>query len=276
MELVNSIQLLAGTHELDRLVHHGTDRQGGTTTGITIQLGQYDTVEIQTFVELTGGIHGILTGHGIYNKQCFIRIDGVLDGLDFIHHLLIDGQTTGGIDNHQVISFCLGFLDGMQSNLNRILTIQLTINRYLHLLTQHLQLFDSGRTVYVTSYQQRLAVLLGLEHTGQLTGERSLTGTLQTGHQDNGRTVLQLDFGGIATHQLGQFIVYNLHHQLARLHRRKYVLSQGLLLYRICKAFSNFIVHIGIQQGTTHIFQGLRNIDFGNLTFTFQYLERPF
>ena len=32
-------------------------------------------------------------------------------------------------------------------------------------------------------------------------------------------------------------------------------------------------VHVGIQQSTTYIFQGLCNIDFSDLSFTFQYLE---
>ena len=63
MELVDSIQLFAGTHKLDRLVYHGTDRKSSTATGVTIQLGQHDAVKVQTFIKLTSCIHRILTGH---------------------------------------------------------------------------------------------------------------------------------------------------------------------------------------------------------------------
>ena len=63
MELVDSIQLFAGTHKLDRLIHNGTNRKSGTATGITIQLGQHNTVKVQTFIKFTGCVHRILTGH---------------------------------------------------------------------------------------------------------------------------------------------------------------------------------------------------------------------
>ncbi len=180
VELVNSIQFFTGTHKLDRLVHNSTDRKGGTTTGITVQLGQHYTVKVQTFIKLTGCIHRILTGHGIDHKQCFIRIDRFLDRLNLIHHLLVDSQTTGCIDNDQIITFRLRFMNSVQCYLHRILAVQFAIYRNFDLLSQDPQLFDSSGTINVTSHQQRLTVLLGFQHTGQFTGESSLTGTLQT------------------------------------------------------------------------------------------------
>ena len=67
--------------------------------------------------------------------------------------------------------------------------------------------------------------------------------------------------------------MYNLYHQLARLYGCQYVLSQSLFLHCIREVLCHFIVHVGIQQSTTYIFQGLCNIDFSDLSFTFQYLE---
>ena len=276
MELVYCIQLFACTHKLDRLVHYRTDRKSGTTASITIELSQNDTVKIKAFIEFTSGIHCILTGHGVYHEQGFIRIDGLLDGFDFLHHLLVNRQTAGSIDNHQVIPLSLRFMNGIQGNLNRVLTVDFTVYGYTHLFAQHFQLFNRSRTIHVTSYQQRLAVLLGLEHTSQLTGKGCLTRTLQTRHQDNGRTTFQLEFGSFATHQLGQFVVYDLHHQLTWLHSCQYILAQRLFLHRISKVLGNLIVYVGIKQSLTYILQRFRYIDFGDLAFTFQDFERPF
>ena len=50
MELVYGIQLFTGTYKLDGLVYHRTDRKGGTTAGITIQFGQYYTIEVEPVV----------------------------------------------------------------------------------------------------------------------------------------------------------------------------------------------------------------------------------
>ena len=276
VELVYCIELFACTHELDRLVHDGTDRKSGTTTSVTIEFSQYHTVEVEAFVELTGCIHSILTGHGVDHEQGFVRIDSLLDGFDFVHHLLINRQTTGCIDDHQVITLSLCFVDSVQCNLNRILAVDFTIYRNTNLFTKHLQLLDRCRTINVASNQQRLAVLLGLEHAGQLTREGSLTRTLETRHQNDSRTAFQLEFGCFATHQLGQLVVYDLDHQLARLYGCQYVLTQCLFLYSICEVLCYFIVHVGIEQCLTYIFQCFSYIDFGDFSFTFQDFKRPF
>ena len=160
MELIYCIQFLTGTHEHNRLIHYRTDRQGRTTTGITIQLGQYHTGEIQTFIKLTSCIYRILSGHGIYHKQRSIRIDSLLDSFNLVHHLFIYSQTSGSIDNYQVIPFCFRFLNGIQGNLYRIFAVQFAIYRNFYLLAEHFQLLNCSRTIYVTRYQQRFTVLL--------------------------------------------------------------------------------------------------------------------
>ena len=99
---------------------------------------------------------------------------------------------------------------------------------------------------------------------------------MQTRHQNHCRTAFQLQFGRIASHQAGQFIMHYLYHQLAGLHSRQHILSQRFLFHRIGEVLCNLIIHIGVKQGATHILQGLRHIDFGDLAFTLQYLERPF
>ena len=108
-------------------------------------------------------------------------MDGILDGLDFNHHRLVNGETAGGIDNHQVIAIALGMLDGVLCDGDGVLALGLAIDGHLNLLGDGLELVDSGGTVNVTGHEQRFAFFLAaLEAVGEFAGESGLTGTLQT------------------------------------------------------------------------------------------------
>ena len=277
MEHIDGLHLLTRTYELNRLRHDGTNREGSTTTGITIEFGQYHTIEIQTIIELLSGIHGILTSHGIHHEERLIGIDCLLQRLNLIHHLLIDGQTTSGIHDHHIVGLGFRLLNGVVGNLHHILILWLGIDRNTYTLTHHLQLFDSSRTIDVTGHEQRLLVVAGLEQVGELTTESGLTRTLQTRHQDDGRctrTALDLQFGSLAAHQVCQFVVNDLHHQLTRLHSSEHIHTHRLLLHRIRELLSHLKVHVGIKQCTTHVLQRLSNVDLRNLSLTFQDLKR--
>ena len=68
----------------------------------------------------------------------------------------------------------------------------------------------------------------------------------------------------------------DLDHQLARTHTRHHILTQRFLLHLVRKLLCSLVVHIRFQQGLTDILHGLRNIDFGDSSLTFQYLKTPF
>ena len=69
MEDIEGLHLLAGADELDRLVDHGLDREGSTAAGITVHLCEHHSVEVETVVEGLGGLHGVLTGHGVDHEE---------------------------------------------------------------------------------------------------------------------------------------------------------------------------------------------------------------
>ena len=73
----------------------------------------------------------------------------ILEITDLIHHLLIDGKTTGSIDDNHVIAIGLCLLDSMVGNNTYILIIRLTIYRNTNLFTHNMELLDSSRTVNV-------------------------------------------------------------------------------------------------------------------------------
>ena len=51
-----------------------------------------------------------MPGHGIDHKEGFDGLDGLMQRLNFRHHLGIDGQTTGRVQNQHIGKLLVGFL----------------------------------------------------------------------------------------------------------------------------------------------------------------------
>lgn len=134
---------------------------------VTVELGEHHTVEVKTVVELLGGVDGILTGHGVNHEQHLIGMDMLLETADFVHHLLVYGQSTSGIDDDYVVAFGFSFLHGMVGNLIDVFVVGLAVHGYVDALSYDFQLVDGGRAVDVAGHEQRMLVLLLLEHVGQ-------------------------------------------------------------------------------------------------------------
>ena len=103
MEYVESFHFFSRTYEFDGLVYDGTYREGSSASGIAVEFGENDTGKIETIVEGLCRIHGILSCHGIDHKKYFLRIDGFFQCCDFVHHLFIDGEASGCIDDDQIV-----------------------------------------------------------------------------------------------------------------------------------------------------------------------------
>ena len=68
----------------------------------------------------------------------------------------------------------------------------------------------------------------------------------------------------------------NLDHEFAGLDGVNHIHAQGLGLYLVGKLFCHLEVDVGLQQCAAHILEGFGYVDFGDFTFTFQYLETSF
>ena len=121
MERFQRVGLLAHTDELDRLAGDGTHRQRGTATGVAVDLGQDHTGQRQRVAEGLGRVGGVLAGHGVDHEQRFDRFDRRVQRLDLAHHLFVDVQTTGGIDDHHVDEFQSCFFNGRFGDVDRLL-----------------------------------------------------------------------------------------------------------------------------------------------------------
>ena len=132
------------------------------------------------------------------------------------HHLFINSQTTGSINDNDIVTLSLSFLQSMVCNRKNIFILWFTINRHTNRLTNNLQLINSCRTIYVTSNEQRILMLLCLKQISQFTTECRFTTSLQTTHQNNSRTTFKFHRYRLTTHELCQFIVYKLNQHLTR------------------------------------------------------------
>ena len=185
MEHVNRFHLLAGTYELDWLSDNGADRECCTTTCVAVELGENHAVEVETVVKLLGCVDSVLTGHRVDNEESLVRVDGVLQSLNLVHHLLVYCQTTCGIDDYYVVAFCLCLANSVVCDAYNVLVLRFRIYGYAYLLANNLELFDSCRTIYVAGYEQRVLVLFVLEHISKLARESGFTRALQTAHEDD-------------------------------------------------------------------------------------------
>ena len=276
MEHIQSVDLLAGRNELDRFSYYCLDGKGGTATGITIHLRQDHAIEIKSLIERLGSLDGILTGHGIHHEENFGRIHRPLDGSDLIHHLLIHGQTAGSINDYDRKTLSLGLCYSILRNLYRILDTILSINRDTGLLAHDLQLVDGCRTIDVARGQKHLHALLRLAEVRKFRGKSRLTGTLETGNQDNAGITLNINVLGTAAHELGELIMDNLDHHLLRFHGRQHILAHRLVLHAVAEFLRHLVAHVGIKQRLANVLYSLGDIDFRNFSLSLENLERPF
>ena len=214
VELVQRLHLLARADELDRLVHHAADRERRTAARIAVELGEHHAVDVQALVEGLRRVHRVLTGHGVHHEERLLRVDRLLDRGDLVHHLLIDRQAAGGIDDHGREAVLLRVRDRVLRDAHRILVLALAVHFDLQLLAQRFQLVDGRGTVHVGGGEQH-ALALFADVVGQFAAEGGLTRPLQAAHQHHRGVAAQVDARVLPAHQLGQLVVRDLGEQLA-------------------------------------------------------------
>ena len=275
MEDIQRLHLLSGGHELDRLAHDGLDGKGRTASGVTVHLGQHDAVEIQPVVESLGRLHSILTGHRIDHEQGLGRLNGLVQGGNFIHKFLIHSKTSGSIDYDHRIPLGLCLRNGSVRYAYGILLPLFGIYRHAYLLAQHLELVNRRRPEGVAGCEENLHAFLALEVERELAGESGLTRTVQTCHQDHSRIALDVDLAGRATHKCCKLIVDYLDHHLLRLDRSQDILSQCLGLHPVAEILRHLVADVRVKQSLADVLDGLRHVDFSYLSFSLEDLERP-
>src|SRR5205085_7093314 len=99
-ELLQLVEPLAHADELDGLAGDLLDRKRRTASRVAVELGEDEAGELEAAIELAGGLHRVLSDHRVRDEQHVLGSDALLDVLQLAHHLLVDGETAGGVVEH--------------------------------------------------------------------------------------------------------------------------------------------------------------------------------
>ena len=154
------IDLLTCGEKLDRHTGDGTHREGSTAAGITIHLRHNETCHLDALVEAFGDTHCLLPGHGIDNKQALSRLNPFVDLLQLLHEWLVDLESPSSVDDQDISHLALGLCQSVGRDIRGARSAPFTVDGYVDLTPQGLELGDSRGTVNVTRCQQHLATLL--------------------------------------------------------------------------------------------------------------------
>ena len=264
VERLKGFGLLAHTDELDRLAGDGTNGQCGTATGVAVDLGQDHTGQRQRIAEGLGRVGGVLTGHGVDHEQRFDRVDRGVQRLDLAHHLFVDVQTTGGIDDDHINKLKLCFFNSRLRDVDRLLAQVGREERHADVVGQGFQLLDRRRTVNVRGHHHHRLLLALFKEARKFTGGGGFTGALQTGHQyDGGRNGAQVQVFVGRAHQAFEFGLDDLHERLTRRQAARHLGADSAFLDRIDEVLDHRQGDVGFEQRHAHFAQGVFDVVLG-------------
>ena len=228
----------------------------------------------ERLVERLGGLHRVLTGHRVDDEERVVGRHGAGDQADLLHHLGVDREAAGGVDDHDVATEPLGLLDPLERGEDRILRIG--EHRHVDLTTERAELLDGGRTLEVGADEQRLAALR-LEPQRQLAGGGGLAGALQTGHQDDGRRLGGvLDRQRLAAEDAGQLVVDGLDDLLAGVERLRAGGADRVLADAVADRPDDGDVDVGFEERRADLLHHLVDVGLGEATLAAEPLDDAF
>ena len=138
----------------------------------------------------------------------------------------------------------------------------------------NLQLLARRGTIDVNRNQHRAMSAL-LQPVRELARSRGLTGTLQAGHENDGRRLRgELQLGGVFAENRDQFVAHDLDDLLRRRQRGHHFLAERLLADVLDELFDDVQVDVGFEQRHANFFERLADVFFGKGSLAAQVLER--
>lgn len=276
MEGVEVLELLAARREHDRLAGDLADRQGRTTAGVTVELGEHHAVEADAVAEGLGGVDRVLTDHRVDDEEDLVGRDGVTDVRGLLHQLLVDTQAAGGVHDHDVVDLGLRELDGVLGDLDRVTDAVARLGRVdrdTGTLGDDAELVDGVGTLEVGGDEQRRVALL-LQPVAELAREGGLTGTLETRQHDHGGRVLgEPQPPGLAAEDRDELLVHDLQDLLRGVQRPRDIGTEGTLLDVLDERPDDGEGHVRFQEGDPDLARGGVDVRLGEPSLAAQVLE---
>ena len=230
-----SVELLAVGGEHHRLAGDRRDRQGGATAGVAVELGEHDAVVADAVEERLRGVDRVLADHRVDDEEDLVGRHRVADVRGLLHHLGVDAEAAGGVDDDDVVQGALGLGHTGPGHRHRVADAVARLGGE-HLdagpLAVDLELVDGVGALEVGGDQQRAVALL-LEPQRELGGQRRLAGALEAGQHDHRRRGLrEAQPAGLAAEDRDELLVDDLDDLLGGVERPADLLAAGPLLDR--------------------------------------------
>ena len=197
-----------------------------------------------------------------------------VDGL--LHHLGVDAEPAGGVDDDDVVQPDPGVRDAAPGHRDRVADAVARLgreDRHAGLLADDLQLLHRVGPLQVGGDQQR-GVPLALEPQRELAGQRRLAGALQAGQHDHRRRVLGVGQpAGLAAEDGDQFLVDDLDDLLRRVQRGRDVGAGGPLLDLRDERADDRQRDVGLEQRDADLATGRVDVGRGQPTLAAQVGE---
>jgi len=208
-------------------------------------------------------LHGILSGHAVGDEENLVRVDRCFETFELLHHVVVDLQTPGGIDDHHTIACALGLLDAGLGNSHDVLRIALGIDRHIELCAERLELIDGRRSVDVAGDKTRRPIL-GLELSSELGGGGRFSRSLETDHHHDGwRNGAELEALAPFSEHRGELVVHDFDELLARRDRPDLRNADRFFLDALEELPRELEVDVGLEQHATHLTEAFFDVGFG-------------
>ena len=168
MKRLQRINRLADTDEFDRAARHRAHAERRTAASVAVHAGQHNARHVDPLLEAGGDVHGVLAGHGVGNKQGLGRLCDITYGHHFGHQFVVDMQSPGGIEHHDVETLKTARLHGAFGNGHRFFPGNYWQRGNAGLFTQHRELFHGGRAAGIERCQQYTLLVLLLQMQADL------------------------------------------------------------------------------------------------------------
>ena len=205
----------------------------------------------------------VLTRHAVGDEHDLVRMNGSFEALELLHHVVIDLQSTRGIDNDDTIPRALGLLDAVLRDLHDILRIALGVDRNVQLRAEGLQLVDGGGAIDVACDEARRAIFC-FQAPRELRRRRRLSRSLKSDHHDDGwRNGAQLEsFAPLAQHR-GQLVIDNFDQLLAGRDRADLRNADRFLLDALEELAGELKVDVGLEEDAPDFAEAFLDVGLG-------------
>ena len=253
VKVLELIQLLADTGELDRPMRDLPHRERRAAAGVAVEFRQDESRDAQGLVEMRGHADRLLPRGGVGHQQDLLRLQRIAQALEFLDQRFVNFLAPGGIEILHVDAGLGGRpLRAFAAGLDEIGFARLRPkNRHSDLTRQRHELIDGSRPLQVAGDQHGAAAFL-FEQAGELGGRGGFAGAVQAHHQDAGGRI-EIERRGVAAEQSGQLIVENLNDLLAGRDAAQDILAERLGLDASDEVLGDLEMHVRLEQGEAHL-----------------------